>query len=153
MMTMENPVVLRARQRVLFHILKKGREYRANISQVARDMDASDGNINQYVNELKDKGYLKVVRKGDVEYFRVTLRGQTSLYPILLPRLLTYFVMILAFTLIIWSEPPLLLGRWTLSPYVLLFTGIVLLVFSGVLLWAERRMDAYLLESRLVSSG
>jgi len=150
---MDNPVVLRARQRVLFYILKKGRKYRANISQVARDMSTSDGNVNLYVNQLKDEGYLKVIRKKDVEYFRVTLRGQVSLYPILLPRLLTYFVMIVGFTLILWAEPPLLLGRWILSPSVLLFTGILLLVFSVVLLWAERKMDTYLLESHWASSG
>jgi len=115
-MTTESSIVLRARQRVLLYILKRGGKYRANISQLARDMNASNGNVNKYVNELKDKGYLKVVIKGDVEYFRVTLRGQLSLYPILLPRLLTYLIMIIALTMIIWSEFPLLLGRWILSP-------------------------------------
>ena len=145
--------MLRARQRVLFFIFKKGKNYRANISQVARDMHASDGNINQYVNQLIEKGYLKVVRKRGVEYFRVTLKGEANLYPILLPRLLTYFIMIVAFALIIWSEPPLLFGQWTISPYVLLFTALVLLVFSGIMLWTESKMDAYLLESHLVSNS
>jgi predicted transcriptional regulator len=152
-MTTESSIVLRARQRVLLYILKRGGKYRANISQLARDMNASNGNVNKYVNELKDKGYLKVVIKGDVEYFRVTLRGQLSLYPILLPRLLTYLIMIIALTMIIWSEFPLLLGRWILSPYVLLFMGLTLLVFSSVLLWAENKMDRYLLESHLFSDS
>jgi predicted transcriptional regulator len=152
-MAAESSIVLRARQRVLLYILKKGSKYRANISQLARDMNASNGNINQYVNELKNIGYLKVVAKGDVEYFRVTLRGQISLYRILLPRLLTLLIMIIALTMIIWSEFPLLLGRWILSPYVLLFMGLTLFIFSSILLWAENKMDRYLLESHAFSDS
>ena len=49
---LQNPLVLRARQKVLFYIMKKGRKYRANISQVARDMGLSDGNVNLYVIDL-----------------------------------------------------------------------------------------------------
>ena len=149
---MENPVVLRARKRVLFHILKRGRKYRANISQVARDMDASDGNVNQYVNDLKAVGLLKIVQKGGVEYFRVTWKGQISLTPVILPRLLTLFVMVIGLTQVLWAEIYFVNRAWVPSPTLLLTSGSIITVFALVLYWAENKMDAFLLESK-VGSG
>ena len=133
---------------MLLYIYKRGRRYRANTSQVARDMDMSDGNVNQYVNDLKQSGYLKTVPKGGVEYFRVTARGQLSLYPVLLPRLLTLFVMIVGLAQILWAEPVLLTGSWVVSPYVPLASGLILFGFADSLLWAEGKMDDYLIESK-----
>jgi predicted transcriptional regulator len=149
---LQNAVVLRTRQRVLFYIMKRGRKYRANISQVARDMELSDGNVNQYVNDLKAAGLLKVVQKGGVEYFRVTWKGQISLYPLLLPRLLTLFVVVIALAQISWAEPVLLTGRWTVSPWLLVASGLILVTFAAILWWAENRMDEFLLEAKW-SSG
>ncbi len=150
---LENPVVLRARKRVLFYILKRGRKYKANISQVARDMDASDGNVNQYVNDLKAAGLLKVVQKGGVEYFRVTWKGQVSLTPVILPRLLTLFVMVVGLTQILWAEIYFVDRAWALSPTLLLASGSIITGFALVLYWAENRMDAFLLESKAASGG
>ncbi len=144
---MQNPVVLRARQKVLFYIFKRGRRYKANTSQVARDMDLADGNINQYVNDLKLGGFLETVPRGGVEYFRVTWKGQLSLYPLLLPRLLTLFVMVVGLAQILWAEPVLLTGTWIITPYALLASGLILIGFAAILLWAENRMDEYLIES------
>jgi predicted transcriptional regulator len=149
---LENPVVLRARKRVLFHILKHGRKYRANISQVARDMDASDGNVNQYVNDLKTAGLLKVVKKGGVEYFRVTWKGQISLTPVILPRLLTLFVMVVGLTQVLWAEIYFVNRAWVPSPTLLLISGSIITGFAVVLYWAENKMDAFLLESKGASS-
>lgn len=145
---MQNPLVLRARQKVLFYIMKRGKKYRANISQVARDMELSDGNVNQYVNDLKAAGLLKEVPKGGTEYYRVTWRGQISLYPVLLPRLLTLFVVVVALAQIMWAEPVILTGRWTVSPWLLVTSGVILIVFSGILWWAENKMDDFLLEAK-----
>lgn len=50
---LQNTAVLGAGQKVLFYIYKRGRRYRANVSQVSRDPDLSDGNVNQYENRLK----------------------------------------------------------------------------------------------------
>jgi predicted transcriptional regulator len=149
---LQNPVVLRARQKVLFYIYKRGRRYRANVSQVAKDLDLSDGNVNQYVNDLKRSGYLRTTPKGGTEYFRVTWKGQLSLYPLLLPRLLTLFVMVVGLAQILWAEPALLTGTWIVTPYTLLASGLILVGFAAVLLWAENRMDLYLIESKW-SSG
>jgi hypothetical protein len=148
---LQNPLVLRARQKVLFYIMKRGTKYRANISQVARDMGVADGNVNQYVNDLKAARFLKVVQKGDAEFFKVTWRGQISLYPVLLPRLLTLFMVVVAFAQITWAEPVILTGRWMVSPWLLVASGAILLVFAVILWWAENKMDDYLLEARWVS--
>jgi predicted transcriptional regulator len=149
---LENPVVLSARKRVLFHILKHGRKYRANISQVARDMNASDGNVNQYVNDLKAAGLLKVVQKGGVEYFRVTWKGQVSLTPVILPRFVTLFVMVVGLTQVLWAEIYLVNRAWVPTPTLLLTSGSIITGFALVLYWAENRMDYFLLEPKSVSS-
>ena len=115
-------------------------------------MDLSDGNVNQYVNDLRATGLLNVVQKGGVEYFRVTWKGQVSLYPLLLPRLLTLFVVVIALAQISWAEPVLLTGRWTVSPWLLVASGLILVAFAAILWWAENRMDEFLLEAKR-SSG
>jgi predicted transcriptional regulator len=148
---MQNPVILRAKQRVLFHILKMGRKYQANISQVARDMGLSDGNVNAYVHQLMDAGHLKMVRKGGAEYFKVTWKGQISLYPVILPRLLAYFEMVVGLTQILWAELSFLNRGWIPSPSLLLASGLIITGFAIILHWAENEMDDYLLESRMVS--
>lgn len=150
---MQDPLVLRARQRVLFHIFKKGRNYRVNISNVARDLKASDGNMNQYVHDLQNVGYLRVVRRREGEFFRVTRRGQISLFPVILPRLIAIFITVFGSVLVALAVPEVLARNWVLSTLELFAVGLTLIGLSVLLLWAVLRMEDNLLESKWSSSG
>lgn len=137
------------KKRVLFNFAREfwKRNQDDNLSQLARKwgFPSGGGHFPLYVNELAEKGYLKRVEKNGKRYIRITGRGEIAIFPLILPKLLMVFTMIVALALIDEVIPPLMV-RVPLDPDYILAIGLLLLGFSLVGFFMINRMEKFLLK-------
>jgi hypothetical protein len=137
---------VQGKRRILFNFSHHGKQ-EDRLGELARKWGykSGAGNFNASVNELVAEGRLKRFEKGGKMYLKITWRGEAAIMPLILPKLLILFVMVVSLALI--SETvPALVGTAALPPDLILEIGLVLLVFSVLGLFLVHRMEAFLLE-------
>jgi hypothetical protein len=136
------------KRRILFNFSRALKE-EDNLGRLAAKWGygSGGGRFNIYVNELVRDGYLKRYSKRGKGYLKITFRGEIAILPLIMPRLLMLFTLVLSLTLFDECIPPLFTGG-TVSLGLIATIGSILLVFSLLGLFMLNRMEKFLLGIR-----
>jgi hypothetical protein len=137
------------KRRVLFNFAREfwKRNQDDNLNELARKwgFPSGGGHFPGYVNELAETGYLKRFAKNEKSYIRITAKGEIAILPLILPKLLILFNLVVSVVLVdeaILSKA----GHASLLPDYILTIGFVLLIFSLIGFYMLNRMEKFLLK-------
>jgi len=137
------------KRRVLFNFAREfwKRNQDDNLNELARKwgFPSGGGHFPGYVNELVETGYLRRFAKNDKSYIRIAAKGEIAILPLILPKLLILFNLVVSVVLVdeaILSKA----GHASLLPDYILTIGFVLLIFSLIGFYMLNRMEKFLLK-------
>lgn len=104
----------------------------------------SSGHFGEYVDQLVQSGHLRRFNRNGKAYIRLTWKGEIAVLPLLLPKLLMLFILVVSLSL--FTEATLALGGHAPDlPEIIMAIAVTLLVFSFAGLFLENRLEKFLL--------
>jgi hypothetical protein len=132
--------------RILLNFSRDGNQ-EDNLGQLAEKWGytSGGGRFNTNLNQLAEQGYLKRFERHGKRYLKITFRGEVAILPLLLPRLLFLFTLVVAMALFTVSLPAAI-GGLAVPAWTVATMGAVLFVFAVVGLRMIGRLDKLLLK-------
>lgn len=127
--------LLQPRLKILYLIWKK-RKVKNNLTELSRVLGYSrDSYVNTMVHDLLNDGFMKVKRKGEIDYLVLTRKGRRKIAPFTLTKSLPLLMLVVAFLPFWWGLDEVVF-KTILAPFVLLLAALLLLFVALFLSYA-----------------